>query len=92
MTRGDRMTVVMSLVLAGLFASALGVVYAKYQSRKLFVELQALNSERDKLEIEWGRLQLEQSTWATPSRVEEIARRRLDMQIPEASKVVIMTP
>ncbi len=90
MTGRRRLTVV--LLLALLFLSALGTVYAKHQNRKLFVNLQALNSERDALDVEWGRLQLEQSTWATPGRVEALARKKLGMKIPDARRIVIVTP
>ena len=77
------------LVLA-IFISALQVVLHQHQARKAFVEVQALERERDRLNEEWGRLQLEQSTWATDARVEEIARTRLHMLEPEASAVVLV--
>jgi cell division protein FtsL len=84
--------IILLLVILWVLGSALGVVYAKHQSRKLFVELEALKTSRDSLNIEWGKLQLEQSTWATPNRVESIARGQLDMQVPTPDKVVIVTP
>jgi cell division protein FtsL len=84
--------IVLLLIALWVLGSALGVVYAKHQSRKLFVELEALKTSRDNMNIEWGKLQLEQSTWATPNRVESIARSQLDMQIPTPDKVVIVTP
>jgi cell division protein FtsL len=80
-------------LLAGMvFASALGVVYTQHQARKSFVELQALQAVRDELNIEWGRLQLEQSTWATHGRIEVIARDKLDMMIPSPAAVVLVKP
>ena len=45
--------------------SAIALIYTKHESRKLFVELEALTHQRDELNIEWGQLQIEQSTWAT---------------------------
>jgi cell division protein FtsL len=84
--------VAMPLLLAVLVVTSLGVVYAKHQSRKLFVNLQALQDERDQLNIEWGRLLLEQSTWATPTRVEAMARQRLGMRVPSSDKLVIVRP
>ena len=45
--------------------SALALIYTKHESRKLFVELEALTHQRDQLNIEWGQLQIEQSTWAS---------------------------
>lgn len=72
--------------------SALGVVYVKHQKRKLFVELQSLQSQRDHLDIDWGRLQLEQSTWATHGRLERMARKDLGMDMPRVQEVVIVRP
>lgn len=82
----------MLLLVGSVLVSALGVVYAKHVSRDLFVELQLLNKNRDKLDIEWGKLLLEQSTWAAPNRIESIARTRLNMQVPEPEKMVIVQP
>ncbi len=84
--------VLASLLLLLVLASATAVVYAKYASRKQFVELERLRGERDAAEVEWGRLQLEQSTWATHGRVERIARKRLDMRIPSTDEVVVIRP
>lgn len=85
------MKLVMFLALLVL-ASSLGVIYAKHQSRKLFVELDTLKKERDEMNIEWGRLQLEQSTLATHSRIEQTAKKRLHMVTPEYEKVLIVRP
>ncbi|MCW8848142.1 MAG: cell division protein FtsL [Sedimenticola sp.] len=90
MTRGQLM--VLLILTFGLLVTATGVVYSKYASRKNFVALQLLHAERDSLEVEWGRLQLEQSTWATHARVEKIARKRLKMHIPTAEEVVVVKP
>ena len=80
------------LLAASVMGSALGVVYAKYQTRKLFVELQTLQKIRDEMNVEWGQLQLEQSTWGTNARVEGIARKKLDMIMPPIDAVVIVKP
>ena len=84
--------IVILLIVMWVMGSAIGVIYAKHQSRKLFVELEALKTSRDDLNIQWGKLQLEQSTWATPNRVESIASSKLGMQVPTPDKVVIVTP
>lgn len=73
-----------------LLATALGVVWTRHESRVLFVELQELNGRRDELNIEWGRLQLEQATWAEASRVERLARDKLNMQTPEQDDMVVI--
>lgn len=81
----------MSLFLLVL-ASAVAVIYSKHESRKLFVQLQVLKKERDRMDTEWGRMQLEQSTWATHGRIERLARTKLDMTIPRADSVIIIRP
>jgi len=78
----------LGLLFVAVLASALGVVYCKHQSRKLFIELNALQGVRDELSVEWGRLQLEQSTWAAHGRIETMAAERLDMHLPAVSSIV----
>ncbi len=79
-----------ALLVLAVFASALTLVWARHQSRQQFVELRAMESERDALNIEWGQLQLEQSTWATHGRIERIAHEQLSMRTPAAADVVII--
>jgi cell division protein FtsL len=76
----------------GVLGSSLGVIYAKHEARSRFNELQQLTQQRDDLDIEWGQLQLEQSTWATHGRVERVARDDLRMVIPQASDLRIVQP
>lgn len=75
-----------------VLGSSLGVVYAKHSARSKFNELQKLTQQRDDLDIEWGQLQLEQSTWATHGRVERVARDELRMVIPQAGDLRIVQP
>ena len=75
-----------------VMCSALGVVYAKYESRKLFVQVQELQKKRDEMNVEWGQLLLEQSTLASHSRVETLARTQLGMIMPPPGDVVIVRP
>ena len=70
--------------------SALAIVYTKHESRRLFVELEALTSERDELNIEWGQLQIEQSTWATHGRIEQVATDELQLLRPQATEVYVI--
>ncbi len=86
---GYALVVVLALV---ALSSALAVVYVKYQSRAEFVALQSLQRERDRMEVEWGRLQLELSTLADPGRIERIARGRLGMRRPEPGEVGVLWP
>lgn len=75
-----------------LFVTALGVIFSKHQGRKAFVELNQLQGLRDNLNTEWGRLQLEQSAWATHGRIEQTARQSLQMKLPQRSEIVLVTP
>ncbi|WP_303901797.1 cell division protein FtsL [Thiohalomonas denitrificans] len=88
------MTARLSLLVlaAAVFASALGVVFSTHEARKQFVELQDIVEVRDQLNVEWGQLQLEQSTWATDGRIERVAREDLSMQMPQIGAVVIVEP
>lgn len=67
--------------------SAVATVYAKHESRKLYSELQVLQRERDRIEIEWGQLRIEQSTWSTHARVERMAREEIGMGEPRPDQL-----
>ena len=69
------------LLLCVLIACALSLVTSRHQARKLFVELEREQAQSHAFEVEYGQLQLEQSTWATPARVEKVAREQLKMQL-----------
>jgi cell division protein FtsL len=84
--------VMVAVLWLGVLGSSLGVIYAKHEARSRFNELQQLTQHRDDLDIEWGQLQLEQSTWATHGRVERVARDDLRMVIPQASDLRIVQP
>jgi cell division protein FtsL len=75
-----------------VLVSSLGVVYGKQEARNRFNELQKLTDRRDDLDIEWGQLQLEQSTWATHGRVERVAHDDLGMVTPQPSELRIVQP
>ena len=70
--------------------SAIALVYTKHESRKLFVELEQLTSERDQLNIEWGQLQIEQSTWATHARIERVALEELSLVRPKSTEIYLI--
>lgn len=79
---------VVALLIVAVMGSALGVIYSKHQSRKLFVQLQELHKQVDELNIDWGRLQLEQSAWSSHGRIEKIARKKLKMKLPGANEIL----
>ena len=70
--------------------SAIALIYTKHESRKLFVELETLTHERDDLNIEWGQLQIEQSTWAQHARIEQVAIEDLSLVRPEAQEIYVI--
>jgi cell division protein FtsL len=86
-----RLFLIVALMLAAI-ATAVGVVHARQQHRLAYIELSRLLSERDELDIEFSRLQLEQATWSEPNRIEQVATERLGMQFPEAADVVVLRP
>ncbi|MGB0135523.1 MAG: cell division protein FtsL [Dokdonella sp.] len=79
----------MLILIVAVIGSAVGVVYGRHESRRQFVELNRLTNERDNINFEFGRLQLEQATWAENNRIEQIARGRLGMVSPSAAEMVV---
>lgn len=73
-----------------LLATAFGVIYTRHESRKSFVELQALEAARDEANVDWGRLQLEHATWAEAGRVEQVARGDLGLVHKAPERVVVI--
>ena len=80
----------LGVLLFAVIGSAIGVVYARQQSRLQFVELSRLGAERDDLNFEFGRLQLEQATWADNNRIDQIAREKLGMIAPSPAGTVVV--
>jgi cell division protein FtsL len=78
------------LLLAIVAVCAVGVVTAQHKSRKLFVELEREQARARALDVEWGQLQLELSTWGLHSRVERLAAARLGMRAPDARRTQII--
>lgn len=84
-----RLNLLLTLILV---ACALSVVTSQHNARKLFVELEKEQALARQLAVEWGQLQLEQSTWAMHARVEKIASGQLHMKVPDAARVRIVAP
>ena len=68
--------------------SAMAVVYVKYDARLKFNQLQKELREQDNLGVEWSRLQLEKNTWSSNSRIEKLARTKLNLQTPKPEQIV----
>jgi cell division protein FtsL len=82
------------LVLAALAAvgGAIGVVWSRHLHRQAYIQLSQLESARDELNIEFGRLQLEQATWSEANRIEQVAGTRIGMKFPEDADIVVLQP
>ncbi|GAB2181395.1 cell division protein FtsL [Denitratisoma sp. agr-D3] len=78
------------LLLAVAVACALSVVTANHKARRLFIELDREQNRMRQLEVEWGQLQLEQSTWAGHARIEKIAREKLQMRSPDPRQTLTL--
>jgi cell division protein FtsL len=70
-----------------LVACALALVTSQHRTRKLVNELEKEQESGKQIDVEWGQLQLEQSTWAMPARIEKIASGYLQMRVPPADRV-----
>lgn len=75
-----------------LLATAVSIVETSHQCRQNYARLQSMQSNQWNMQEQWGRLLLEQSTWAGHHRVEQLARRELDMRLPTAGEVRVVTP
>lgn len=82
----------LSTLIAMLMLSAIAVIYSKYQSRLLFIEIQQKEKQLDDYEVEWGRLQLELTTLTEENRVEIEARKRLMLTLPVQNEIVYIKP
>lgn len=79
------------LLILIVITCALSVVTSQHRARKLFMELERKQERTRQLTVEWGQLQLEQSTWAMRARVEKIATKQLLMKVPDASKIKVIS-
>jgi len=84
----SRLNVVLALL---LMVCALALIQSQHRSRTYFVELERLKKQAHVLDEQWGQLQLEQSTWASPARVDTLARTRLGLIAPPNDRVRIET-
>ncbi len=73
-----------------VLGSAIGVVYAKAESRALFVELQKARRHHEEASMEWGRLQLELASTGSLEEVMRASAGRLHMRAPQPENVVVV--
>jgi cell division protein FtsL len=89
---GKVLVMVVAVLWVGALGSAAGAIYCKHRAREMFIELEQLNARRDNIEIEWGQLQLEQSSWSTQAFVERVATTKLHMAMPPPKEIEIVAP
>jgi len=82
----------MSLLAITLVISALLVIYKKYNSRLIFIEIQKQEKILDQYEVAWGQLQLELTTLSEQNRVEQVAREQLRLVLPAREKIIYIKP
>jgi cell division protein FtsL len=80
----------MLILITAVLSSAIAVVWTRHESRVLFVELTRLQNQRDDLNIEYGKLELEQATWAEPRRVDDESRQRIGMVNPKPQDIQLV--
>lgn len=83
---------IIAIVLAGInFSVAIGVIYSKHLSRQNYIELSKIQSSIDDLQIEWSKLQIEESTFSEHGTIETVANQRLDMTFPTVTTTVMIS-
>ena len=80
------------LLLSVFLASAMGVIYSKYHTRELFIEIQDLKNQLDYFEVQWGQLQLELMTLSDHNLIEYEARNKLGLIEPQQEKIIFIKP
>lgn len=85
----NRLVMILSVV---LLITALAVIYSKYNSRLIFIDIQKQERELDQREVEWGQTQLELTTFAEQNRVEKVAREKLKLVLPLHEKIIYIKP
>lgn len=89
-TRAPWLLVIIASVLATV--TALAVVYSSFETRRLVARHQHLLNEKNTMQVEWGQLLLEQSTWGSYNRVEQLAGTKLKMRVPSPNEIVMVDP
>ena len=83
--------ILLTVLWFAVLASAIAVVSVRHEVRTRFIELQKIEKIRDGLIVEWGQLQIEQSTFATHGRIDRLAREKLKLKQPLADDIIIVS-
>lgn len=78
------------LLIMAILVSAFSIVYVKDLNRRFFIQNQLLDNVRDQIQVDWGKLLLEQGAWSTQSRIQEVAQSTLNMRVPKAEEIVLI--
>jgi cell division protein FtsL len=78
-------------LLLAVLVSALAIVYTTNEYRMSFIELQRLEQQTNQLQLQWGQLLLEQASLATPARVEQLAKEKLEMRLPTDKEIFVLS-
>ena len=86
----SRRHVVLGILIVVVVLSAFSVIYAAFQTRQLYGEIQLLQSRQDELDSEYEKLLLEQGAWANYTRVDQVSRKDLSMRPPLIEEIVLV--
>lgn len=75
-----------------LLLSALAVIYSKYNSRLIFIDIQRQEKALDQYEVDWGKMQLELTLLTEQNRIEQVAREQLKLAMPLREKIIYIKP
>ncbi|MBL4820681.1 MAG: cell division protein FtsL [Gammaproteobacteria bacterium] len=78
------------LLILVFLGSGLSVVFMTYQNRFLFNELQQMRNQANELEVQWGQLLIEQSTFGLEGRIERKATQQLQLRVPEVDRIIMV--
>ena len=88
-TASSRLLIILAVL---VLLSALAVIYSKYYSRQVFLDIQQQEKALEQYEVQWGQMQLEQTTLAAQNRVETIARDHLKLVVPPREAIIYLKP
>jgi cell division protein FtsL len=83
-------TLTLFAALTLVLVAGLSVVATTHENRFAFNELQVLRDQANGLEVEWGQLLIEQSTFGVEGRIEQKAFEQLQMVVPDIAKIVMV--
>ena len=73
-----------------MLGAGLSVVSSTLENRFAFNELQVLRDQANNLEVQWGQLLIEQSTFGVEGRIEQKAFEQLQMEVPDIANIVMV--